>query len=561
MLLGGRITVYTDHKNLTFRTMSMSRAMRWRNHMNDCDVTLRYIEGEKNKLADCFSRLPRMDKISVGDKELDMIAKQKGTHVDFRSLQPPVEPEDEVFLLYDGQCYSHKQQPDIFPTLCRNDESLALECLSNLPSFQNQNNPLTTIDIQNHQLQDQSLRQRFLEQPQHCVVRQINGSDVMCHRSNPCDRQENWKICLPASLPKPTTRWYHLLLGHPGQQRLYDTIRSRFHHPGLSTACQQYRCPDNCHMCKNQGRQHGHLAARQAPLLPRNECAVDLIGPWTIKMGNKDLIFKALTSIDPVTNLMEIVRIDDKTSRHVAQKFSNSWSSRYPWPTRVIHDNGGEFIGMEFQQLLMQLGIKSVPTTVKNPQSNAIIERVHKTMGDILRVLLHTSPPTTLESANEMIDDALSTCQHACRTAVNHTMETLPGAMAFNRDVLINIPLIANLEATQGKRQKLIDENLTRANAKRIEHNYNINDKIMMVEYDPTKLEAKTHGPYTITRVFTNGTIQIRLSPGAHETVNVRKVYPHRGERQKSKCAIRHRDRTPTLVGDSVANRFAGHIW
>ena len=33
---------------------------------------------------------------------------------------------------------------------------------------------------------------------------------------------------------------------------------------------------------------------------------------------DKELIFKALTIIDPVTNLLEIVRIDDKSAQHAA---------------------------------------------------------------------------------------------------------------------------------------------------------------------------------------------------------------------------------------------------
>ena len=50
--------------------------------------SLDYLKGEKNILADCFSRLPRMEEILVGKKELEMIENQKGTMVDdFKSLK------------------------------------------------------------------------------------------------------------------------------------------------------------------------------------------------------------------------------------------------------------------------------------------------------------------------------------------------------------------------------------------------------------------------------------------------------------------------------------------
>jgi transposase InsO family protein len=45
-----------------------------------------------------------------------------------------------------------------------------------------------------------------------------------------------------------------------------------------------------------------------------------------------------------------------------------------------LPDNGGEFIGWEFIQMLRLHQIKDVPTTVKNPQANAICERMHQTV-------------------------------------------------------------------------------------------------------------------------------------------------------------------------------------
>ena len=90
----------------------------------------------------------------------------------------------------------------------------------------------------------------------------------------------------------------------------------------------------------------------------------------------------------------------------------------------MIHGNGGEFIGWKFQSLLRQLGIQNILTTVlKNSQSTAIIEKlVHQTMGDILRVMLHINPPNDENDANQIVDNALATCVHSSKCAVNHTI-------------------------------------------------------------------------------------------------------------------------------------------
>ena len=111
-----------------------------------------------------------------------------------------------------------------------------------------------------------------------------------------------------------------------------------------------------------------------------------------------------------------------------------------------------------------------------------------------------------------MIDNNLAIVVHAPRCIVNHTMRTSPGSMVFNRDMMVNVPLISNLIAIGGRRQQLVDENLRRTNTKRINHNYSVGDMVKFVEYNSNKLDSRTHGPYRIVWVFTNGTARTQLS-------------------------------------------------
>ena len=52
-------------------------------------------------------------------------------------------------------------------------------------------------------------------------------------------------------------------------------------------------------------------------------------------------------------------------------------------------------------------------------------------MGDVLRVTLHVNPPNDENDATQIVDNALATAVYSSRCAVNHIMQTSPGALVF----------------------------------------------------------------------------------------------------------------------------------
>ena len=73
---------------------------------------------------------------------------------------------------------------------------------------------------------------------------------------------------------------------------------------------------------------------------------------------------------------------------------------------------------------------------------------------------MYTNPPTNQMEAHQALDNALATVMHATGCTINSTLQLQdsPGAIVYNRDILIDVPLIANLTVIRDQRQALVDK-------------------------------------------------------------------------------------------------------
>jgi len=153
---------------------------------------------------------------------------------------------------------------------------------------------------------------------------------------------------------------------------------------------------------------------------------------------------------------------------------------------------------------------------------------MHQTVGNVLRTLLHGEPPEGITSAKDFMDEALSTAMHAMRTGVHTTLGSSPGSLIFNRDMFLNIPLIADWHAITQKREHLINENLIRENSKRRRYDYAVDQQVLKMRHNPHKLGHRAAGPYKVLQTHVNGTLTIELKPGISERINIRRVIPYK---------------------------------
>jgi hypothetical protein len=97
--------------------------------------------------------------------------------------------------------------------------------------------------------------------------------------------------------------------------------------------------------------------------------------------------------------------------------------------------------------------------------------------------------------------------------------------MIFHRAVKVDWDIIHN------KRQKLVAASNQKENQARHNKQYSPGDQVLIIldadeRCSQPKMNTPTHGPYTITTVHTNGTVEINRR-WTTETINIRRLKPY----------------------------------
>jgi len=61
------------------------------------------------------------------------------------------------------------------------------------------------------------------------------------------------------------------------------------------------------------------------------------------------------------------------------QEALDKLSGRRPGEPKIVHDHGSQFISTEWRRFVEAAGVTDIPTRVAHPQSNGVVERLHRT--------------------------------------------------------------------------------------------------------------------------------------------------------------------------------------
>ena len=185
-----------------------------------------------------------------------------------------------------------------------------------------------------------------------------------------------------------------------------------------------------------------------------------------------------------------MAQIPNNLAAKIADITKKTWFTRYPLPQQIVFDRGTKFMAEFGKMCHNDYGLKRKPITTRNPQSNAIIERIHQNIGNII----HTFDVSNIVNNNPW-SGILSATVFAVRATYHTTLHASLMQLLFGRDAILNIKHVANWEHFRQRKQLRINHNNKQENTRQTHHQYKVGDKILVKHKKHSNHELEFMGP------------------------------------------------------------------
>ena len=202
---------------------------------------------------------------------------------------------------------------------------------------------------------------------------------------------DTYKLAIPKELVNQVLNHYHRnYTCHAGYSRMVRLITRLFMYPSIHKLIKDYL--RKCHSCQQNKPLPLIKHARQitsSPPGPGIYSSIDLVGPINIR-GTDEGHKHILTCIDEFSSWLEMTPLKNKTTAAVIEGL-NIIFCRIGLPLSIHSDNGSEFTAGLFQRAARALGISITYSSPYHSQSLGKLERKHKEIGGMLKILTNQS--------------------------------------------------------------------------------------------------------------------------------------------------------------------------
>ncbi|GJS06016.1 reverse transcriptase domain-containing protein [Tanacetum coccineum] len=311
-----------------------------------------------------------------------------------------------------------------------------------------------------------------------------------------------------------------------------------------------------CHEGPTEGHHSANLTARKvfnAYEMPKNAIQVckifdvwgfDFMGPFPSSHGNKYI----LVAVDYLSKWVEVKALPINDAR-VVVKFLKSLFARFETPRAIISDHGTHFCNDQFAKVMCNYGATHRLDTAYYPQMSGQVEVSNRGLKRIIERTVRENHA----SWSDKLDDAL----WAFCTAFKTSIGCMPYKLVYEKSCHLPIELEhkaywalkhANFNLkTIGDHQKLQLNELNELRDQAYEnsliykertkklhdskiknHLFNVGDRVLLfnsrLKIFSGKLKTRWSVPFTITKVFPYGTIELSQPNGPNFKVNGHRV-------------------------------------
>jgi hypothetical protein len=338
--------VLTDHKNLEFFKSAhrlRPRHARWNLDLSEFDFHIRHVSGAANSVADALSR-KGVDGPATKTQDITML--------------PPERWERIGALIHSTVTRSNVDTETDWPLL--------------IAHF--------LVTDQWPQGLDPPLLQKLRREARH--FRLLDSEDLQLVRIT----KHGTRAYLRHSDRQSTITHVHQYLGHMAVDSIYPHLRRMYWFPKMhSTVTSIIRACPRCQLNLPDAN------ARPAPVqpippapLPFQRWGMDFVGPLPETHGGNKYI---LTAIDYATRWVVAKAYPNKSARSVAHFMYYEIVMNYGAPREYITDRDKAFLHDALPFYKRFLRAKHLPTTSYHPQTNGMVERMHRTLNHALFTL------------------------------------------------------------------------------------------------------------------------------------------------------------------------------